>query len=321
MNPLLRRTIRRSAVIFVLLFLAVVAGCAAQGGRESAAVAPVTRPAAGEVAPMESDMDSSDASRNYADAANAALDTRKIIATAQMDIVVDDTEAAVTEVTDLATDAGGYVSNANLYRDMWSGSNLLRGTLTLRIPADRLGQFMAQLETIAVVVRSSNLDRQDVTDQYSDIEAQLRNLTATENELRELLAEVRARPNATAEDILAVHRDLSDIRGQIEQLQGRQNMLDNQIALSTIDVTLTPDEANRPVVEEGWQPGTVLRNATRALVSSVQFIGSAMIWILVYVLPIVLLALIPLALLVWLVRTIVVRRRRKRGALEESTEM
>ncbi|MFN2201382.1 MAG: DUF4349 domain-containing protein [Caldilineaceae bacterium] len=305
----------------MLLFLAVVAGCAAQGGRESAAVAPVARPAAGEAAPMESDMDSSDASGNYADAANAALDTRKIIATAQMDIVVDDTEVAVTEVTDLATDAGGYVSNANLYRDTWSGSNLLRGTLTLRIPADRLGQFMAQLETIAVVVRSSNLDRQDVTDQYSDIEAQLRNLTATENELRELLAEVRARPNATAEDILAVHRDLSDIRGQIEQLQGRQNMLDNQIALSTIDVTLTPDEANRPVVEEGWQPGTVLRNATRALVSSVQFIGSAMIWILVYVLPIVLLALIPLALLVWLVRTIVVRRRRKRGALEESTEM
>lgn len=68
----------------------------------------------------------------------------------------------------------------------------------------------------------------------------LRNLRATENEPRGMLTEVREKPNATPEDILAVDNRLTEIRGQIEQVQGRKNMLENLIGLSTIEVTLAP---------------------------------------------------------------------------------
>ena len=89
-------------------------------------------------------------------------------------------------------------------------------TYTLRVPADQLESALEQLEALAITVRGRTVNREDVTEQYSDIDAQLRNLQATENELREMLAEVRAKPNAKPEDILAVHRELTAIRSQID---------------------------------------------------------------------------------------------------------
>ena len=66
-------------------------------------------------------------------------------------------------------------------------------------------------------------------------------------ELLALLTEVRERPNAKVEDILAVHRSLTQIREEIEMLQGRKNLLDNQIDFSTIWVELIPDSVFRPI--------------------------------------------------------------------------
>lgn len=250
----------------------------------------------------------------YAINAMPAADlARKVIANARIDLVVADAQETVREIEVLMTELGGFVSNANLYKGYYGGAELLQGSLTLRVPAESLENALARLEEMALDTNSRSIDRQDVTDEYTDIEAQLRNLEATENELRELLAEVRARPNATAEDILAVHRNLSEVRGQIEQLQGRKNMMDNLISLSTIEVTLTPDAANRPVVEDQWRPIVALRDASRTLVSALQFLGDALIWIVVFVLPILLLFLIPLALLIWLIRALVRRRRRNRA--------
>lgn len=297
MNRWLHRVARPCFVSAMLLLLAVVAGCGGQASAPAGEMLPAAEPVMVE-------------ERTFDDASAPAF-PRKVIANARMELVVDNAEQSAEELSALAAELGGYVSQANLYRDTYGGRNLMRGTLTLRVPAEELDTALSRLEAMSLEVRSKSVDREDVTDEYSDIEAQLRNLEATENELRELLAEVRARPNASSEDILAVHRDLTEIRGEIERLQGRQNMLDNLIALSTIDVTLIPDAANRPVVEESWRPGTVLRDAMRALVSALQFFGDLAIWVVVFVLPILLLVLIPLVVLIVLIRTLVKRRRRK----------
>ncbi len=302
-----RHTTKRFvALLAVAALLAAVAGC---GGMASAPARTAEAPMMAEEAAFSETFAADEGGVVSGPLAN----TRKIIATSTMELVVADTEQSANEITALVGEVGGYVSQANMYRDTYGDRNLLRGSITLRVPAEQLEPFLSQLEEMALEVRSMNLDREDVTDQYSDIEAQLRNLRATENELRELLAEVRARPNAKSEDILAVHRDLTQIRGEIEQLQGRQNLMDDRIALSTVEVMLIPDEASRPVVEDGWAPATVVRNAMRALVNALQFFGDLAIWIVVFLLPILLMALIPLALLAWLIRTIVVRRRRRRA--------
>ncbi len=192
--------------------------------------------------------------------------------------------------------------------------------MTLRVPANRLEEALAQLEALAVSVRSRTLNREDVTDQYTDLDAQLRNLEATENELREMLAEVRAKPNAKPEDILTVHQRLTEIRGQIEQARGRKNMLDNLIGLSTIDVTLQPDALSQPVVEQGWRPGVVVREALRALVAALQWLVTVAIWLALYVLPILLLISLPFVLLFLAVRAVVRRRRSRRQATSPTAD-
>jgi hypothetical protein len=239
---------------------------------------------------------------------------RKVIASGDMTLVVADTATAVSQIEAMLEEVGGYVSNSNLYKSSYGGADLLRGSLTIRVPAGQLKRVIERLHNLAVDVRNENIGREDVTDQYSDIEAQLRNLRATEEELRALLSEVRERRDATPEDILAVHNSITNIRGQIEQLQGRQNMYDNLIALSTLNLELVPDVINQPIVESGWRPAVIARDAARALVSTLTFLGNAAIWIGIYLVPLILIALIPISVIIWGLRRLGRRLGRKPAA-------
>ena len=249
-------------------------------------------------------------------AADGADASRQVIANANISLVVANTATALTGVEQVVSDLGGYVADMDLSNGGYDESEVLRGSLTLRVPTTGLEEALDLLQALATDVNYLNVNRQDVTDQYSDLDARLRNLRATETELLALLTEVRERPNSKVEDILAVHRSLTQIREEIEMLQGRQNLLDNQIDLSTIWVELIPDSVFRPIVEEPWSASGPVRNALRALVATLQGLLTALIWAVLYLTPLLLVFLIPLAVLIWLVRLWVGRRRSR----EESPE-
>ena len=264
-------------------------------------------------AQTEADRFAVDESASDAELPHNLTDTRKIIANAYISLVVAETEAAVDRIGMITFELGGYLADVDLAKGAYGETEALRGSLTLRVPAEHMEDALARLQALATDMRNLNVSRQDVTDQYSDIEAQLRNLRATEKELLALLAEVRRKPNATAEDILVVHRSLTEIRGEIETVQGRKNLLDNQIGFSTIWVELIPDSINRPIIGRPWNAAGPTRNALRALVLTVQWLLTALIWVLLYVTPLLLLFLIPLAVAVWLVRLWLRHRRAKEG--------
>ena len=242
--------------------------------------------------------------------ADGAVEMRQIIANANISLVVKETETAMASVEQIASDLGGYLSDVELSKGRYDQTEELRGSMTLRVPSDNLEEALERLQALATDVHYLNIERQDVTDQYSDLDARLRNLRATETELLALLTEVRERPNAKVEDILAVHRNLTQIREEIETLQGRKNLLDNQIGFSTVRVELIPDSINRPIVEEPWSANGPVRNALRALVATLQGLLTALIWAFLYLTPLLLVVLIPLAILIWLVRIWVGRRRK-----------
>jgi hypothetical protein len=244
--------------------------------------------------------------------ADGAVEMRQIIANANISLVVKETETAMAGVEQIASDLGGYLSDVELSKGRYEQTEELRGSMTLRVPSDSLEEALERLQALATDVHYLNIDRQDVTDQYSDLDAQLRNLRATETELLALLTEVRQKPNAKVEDILAVHRSLMQIREEIETLQGRKNLLDNQIGFSTIWIELIPDSINRPIVEEPWSASGPVRSALRALVATLQGLLTALIWAILYLAPLLLVFLIPLAILIWVVR-IWLGRRRKNG--------
>jgi len=218
---------------------------------------------------------------------------RMIIRTAEMSLIVSDTSAAIDKITAAAGAANGYVADSKLWRD----SELLRGTLTLRVPASNLDPTLAAIRKIGTRVQSEAMSSDDVSQEYVDLQSQVTNLEAAEVEMRGLMTTVRERTKK-AQDILDVYEQLTQLRGQIEQAKGRLRYLGQMTALSTIKVELVPDAVAKPVVQPGWQPVAVFKDATRSLVGALEAIATMLIWIVVYVLPIVVLLVLG-ALIAW----------------------
>ncbi len=234
---------------------------------------------------------------------------RRIIYEADITLVVEDTKKAADSIETLAQQLGGYVVEANLYRQ----EGTLAGSMTIRVPQDRFYEALDQLSALAVRVDRQSIHTQDVTSEYIDLQARLKNLEATEQELRALLKEVREQTKS-ASDIMEVYRELTRVREQIEQTKGRLQMLDKLTTYATIRVELTPYELSQPSAAGPWDPRVTLHRAWGTLIHVLRFLVNAFIYILIVVIPAVILALIPIVIVVYILRWL---WRRVRGKQTE----
>jgi len=237
---------------------------------------------------------------------DASAGERMIVRTSQLSLVVEDVEESLSEIKAVVSVLDGYVSDTRL----WRQDEQLRGSVTVRVPSELLDDALAKFKALSVRVEGESSSSQDVTEEYTDLGARLRNLEATEEELLELLTTVRERMEK-AEDILAVHREVTSIRGQIEQLKGRMQYLENTASMGAVTIELIPDVLARPISVAGWQPGGTLGNALRSLLRTLQFAADAAIWVVFYVLPVAAILVIPFVA-VWLIW-----RRRRRNTRSE----
>lgn len=289
--------------ILIVGLLLGLTGCAAPAPSQMAA--PAAQPVAAPAAPAQSVGGAP--AQTVVETQSSAGDTeRMIIRTADLQIIVTDTEPALKSVTALVTAAGGYVADSKTWRE----SDQLRATVSVRIPADKLDSILEAIKKLAVRVERENISGKDVTEEYSDLNAQLVNLEATEKELRELLTEVRQKMQK-AEDILTVYQELTKVRGEIEKIKGRIQYLSNLTALATVNVELIPDILAKPVIEPGWRPLETLKNAGRALVNTLKGLVDVLIWLVVVVIPVLILIAIPIGLIVLAIRWLARRARRK----------
>lgn len=241
-------------------------------------------------------------------AANTASDTsdsqqaiqRLVIRTASLILVVQDTQAQLDTVTKLADELEGYIASS----DTRKYDEGLQVRITLRIPAAQFDTALQRLRSLAVEVREEQIGGQDVTAEYTDLTSRLKNLEAAEVQLREMLGKAEK-----TEDVLAVYRELVQMRGEIEQVKGRMQFLSQSAAMSTITVTMLPDTLAGPVQVAGWRPEGVLKSAVEALIGGLQTVVTIAIWLLVVVVPIGLLIASPFLLLAWIIR----RRRSKQA--------
>jgi hypothetical protein len=159
---------------------------------------------------------------------------RKIIFTAGITLSVEDISAAFNDVTRLATGAGGYVEGSSLTNADDAEDRTAR--LTLRVPAERYQDTLASLRSLSgATVNTERSESSEVTEEYTDLQSRQRNLERTEQQYLALLDQA-----ASITDILTVQDRLDGVRGQIEQIQGRLNALDDLTDRATIDVTLMP---------------------------------------------------------------------------------
>jgi len=228
---------------------------------------------------------------------------RLIIRNANLDIVVRDTESAVDEVNNLAEELGGYVIESSISEYQEGKEAYLR----LRVPADRLDQALDQIYGLAEEVRRENVSGEDVTDEYVDLQSQLRHLQATEERLLTFMEEAE-----DTEAALEVYDRLQNIQAEIERTKGRMQYLEQSAAMATITLNITPSELAQPIEVGGWHPEGTLRDAFESLIRVLQFMGDALIVIIVLILPVLVIIALPLVGLFFLIRALVRRRRRKK---------
>jgi len=235
-------------------------------------------------------------------AQSATTMERMVIRTADLDLVVPDTETALQEIQDLAKELEGYVVSLNTYQ--YEGG--MQGEVIFRVPAESLDTALQRLRGLASTVRRESISGQDVTAEYVDLESRLNHLRAKEEQLLEFLDQAE-----DTEATLAVYEQLAATQQEIEQVQGRMQYLENQAALSTITVSLIPDALAQPLETGGWNLPSTVRSAVEALLDVVEFFVKALIIIAIVGLPTLVIVAIPVAGLVLFIRWIIRRRRRK----------
>ncbi len=230
---------------------------------------------------------------------------RMIVRTVQMSVVVEDTDVMLSQVQALVATHGGYVAASN----RWLSGEQAYASVTVRIPADKLDLALGVLRDASISVENESSSGDDVTEEYVDISARLKNLEAAEEELLALLTEVR-KNRGSAEDVLAIYNRMIELRAQIESLKGRQQYLEKSAALATVHLEIRPKQQPGTIVQPAkWNPLVTASNALRAFVELLQILLDVLIWLLVLS-PVI---LIP-ALVIWLIVRAIKRRRAGQSA-------
>jgi hypothetical protein len=178
---------------------------------------------------------------------------RKMVRTATLEMLVQHPEDTAEKIRALAEREGGFLVSSEVRGQEYA----VGGTLTIRVPAEKFDSVRDEIRKLSLRVESERIEAQDVTRQYADQEANLRNLRAEEQQYLLILKQAR-----TVKDTLEVSEKLGQIRGQIEQQQAEFNALSKQIETVAITVNLRA-EAEAQVLGLNWRPLYKIKTAFR----------------------------------------------------------
>lgn len=145
-----------------------------------------------------------------------------VIYTAELVLSVFEIQKSLEEVAALAKAQGGFMSRRE------------DRSITIRVPARRFDAAVKALEGIGDVLHR-NVVAEDVSEEFHDLQIQLRNLQAMRERLVVLLGKAQK-----VEEAIAVERELGRVAGEIDRIQGRLKFLADRAALSTITVRFEP---------------------------------------------------------------------------------
>lgn len=301
-------------LIFATLAVLLLAACGAKAenyAMESPAVAPAM-----DMDIYEETMTDDLSARSTGTGVQAAEQERLVIKNADLRIIVDDPEAKMDAIAALADSLGGHVVTSNIYQTYAdNGVKVPEGSITIRVPAERLDEALEKIKADVVEVDSENISGQDVTDQYVDLQSRLKAKKATEEKLLEILAQAQ-----TTEETLAVYSELQVVQSDIEVLTGQINYYKQSAAMSSISVSVIASEKSKPIEIGGWKLGETASRAVQNLIDYLQGFVRFLITLVILIIPVLLTIVLPFYLAFLAVRAFLRRRKAQKEKTEEKKE-
>lgn len=210
---------------------------------------------------------------------------RKIIYTAEIDLIVESLEKAERELNRLVAGDKGYVSEMNIQGQPGSSRT---GTWKLRVPVDRFDGFLEAAAGLGEL-ENRRINSQEVTEEFYDLEARIKNKKVEEARLLKHLEESTAK----LKDTLEVEKEVSRVREEIERMEGRIRLLANLTSLTTVTIVL--HERLNYVPPQAPSFTTTIARTFAASVQTLTNTGKAVVLFVVAIgpwLPFLLLALV-----------------------------
>ena len=202
--------------------------------------------------------------RDESEIADELTEDRKIVKTGSMTLEVGDIAETMDKIADMADELNGYVVSSYKYEY----ERGISGRITIRVPSERFEEAFARLGQLAIAVPYETTTATDVTEEYVDLEAQLGNLQATEAQYLTLMEEAE-----NVEEMLMVQKELSNVRGEIEQIEGRMKYLEQTSETSLIEVDLQETKG----LTEPWSASAALQSAVRGLTTFGRWLATVLI--------------------------------------------
>ncbi len=245
---------RLLTTLVLMLALAAAAGCAAGSQREAA---PMVSSPNSSTAPQQNagaaaqggggsgqaDMKTVSLERTEDPAApqqqspTAPPVERKIIRNATLTLEIEQPAKAMQRIASVAESRGGFVVTSDSRQQTAANGEHAYEIITveMRVPAAQFDSALADIRAAGGSVTAQKITGKDVTEEYIDLEARLRTQRALEAQLLEIM-----KRSQEVSDAISVQRELTNVRTEIERVEGRRRFLENQASLSTISVTLQP---------------------------------------------------------------------------------
>ncbi len=301
------RTIRPAIAAIALILLATsLLACA--GSASAPELAPVgddvgsgdfaAASAAASFAPAAPDEGQGEGSGEDGDGVGAPIDDASIIRTGSIDLEVADVGASLRAARDGIRAMGGYIGASTTEND----GDTPVASVSYRVPSDRWEEALDLLRGISgpgTKVVTERTDAVEVTGQVIDLEARIRNLQASESALQAIAADA-----VRIADVLEVQAQLTQVRGEIEQLTAQLADLEDRAAYATLTATFRMPVVAVEVAQQDWDPALVVDEASASLIDVLQGLTTAGIWFAIVWLPILLVVGAVALVAAWIVRRV-----------------
>jgi hypothetical protein len=204
---------------------------------------------------------------------------RKVIMSHALSLEVKSLSAALESLTRLAESNGGYIYESTLTS---YDRNSYAGMVGIRVPVGKTSGVLGAIRSLGRV-ENERSNAEDITDDYVDMEARLKNAQASETRLKQMYQRA-----GTVKDVLEVEKELTRVRGDIEAFMAKKRNWDILVEMATIEVNLHEPTAAMPAAHNFWGPirsafGSSLEGFANSLRVLIIFIGVIVPWLVLFV--------------------------------------